>query len=145
MRKLLIMILPALLSAGCSVYKVDIQQGNTLEAEQVADLKPGMSREQVAFLLGTPLLRDPFHPDRWDYVFSFKPGGGEIRSQHLTLYFNGNTLARIDRSQFDDYRKILTPTGNGRRETSNKAVGGSRGATPPRSPAPGGGGNIPFP
>jgi outer membrane protein assembly factor BamE len=143
MRNLLIMILLSL-GAGCSVYRVDVQQGNTLEAEQVNKLKTGMSREQVAFLLGTPVLQDPFHPDRWDYVFSFKPGGGELRSRHLTLYFQGNSLARIDRSQYADYNTIFQPVRRHKRETSDKAVGGGRGVAPPPT-APGGGGGMPFP
>ena len=145
MRKLLIMIMLSL-GAGCSAYKVDVQQGHTLEAEQVAKLETGMTREQVAFLLGTPVLHDPFHPDRWDYVFSFKPGGGELRSRHLTLYFQGNTLSHIDRSQYADYNTIFKPVRRHERETSDKAVGGGRGAAPPpTSPVPGRGGNIPFP
>ncbi len=106
MRKILILILFSLISAwlaGCSVYKVDIQQGNTLEAEKVAQLQPGMSKQQVTFLLGTPLIQDPFHANRWDYVYSFKPGNGSLKKQHLTLYFKGNTLSRIDRSAFTGY------------------------------------------
>ena len=62
--------LPPLLSA-CFLkpYKIDVQQGNFLDQEMVAKLKPGMTRSQVRFLLGTPLIADPFHPDRWDYVY----------------------------------------------------------------------------
>lgn len=121
MRNLLILILPILLGlAGCSVYRVDIQQGNTLEAEQVDQLQIGMSREQVTFLLGTPLVHDPFHPDRWDYVYSFKPGGRTVKSRHLTLYFDNNTLARIDRSQFDAYTSIYAPTGSGRDDSASQ-------------------------
>lgn len=145
MRNLLILILPTLLAlgpAGCSVYKVDIQQGNTLETRQVNQLELGMSREQVTYLLGTPLIRDPFHPERWDYVYSFKPGGGELESAHLTLYFENGSLAKIDRSAFVDFNKIYAPTGSGRPDTASQSIGGDRGPAPPR-PSPGSG--LPMP
>lgn len=145
MRNLLILILPAVLGlgpAGCSVYKIDIQQGNSLETRQVNELEPGMSREQVVYLLGTPLIQDPFHPGRWDYVYSFKPGGGEPESQHLTLYFDNGRLARIDRSSFVDFNQIYAPTGSGRADTASQSTGGDRGPAPPR-PSPGGG--LPMP
>lgn len=106
MRKILILILLSispLWSGGCSVYKVDVQQGNTLEADQVQQLRTGMTKQQVLFLLGTPLVQDPFHQQRWDYVYSFKPGGGELSSQHLTLYFSGDRLTQIDDSAFTGY------------------------------------------
>ncbi len=81
---------------ACSVYKIDVQQGNTLDPEQVEQLKIGMSTRQVLFVLGSPILRDPFHPQRWDYPFTFKPGGGEMFKQHLTLFFKDDKLERID-------------------------------------------------
>lgn len=144
MRSLLIMILPALLFAsGCSVYRIDIQQGNTLEVEQVEKLKTGMSREQVAYLLGTPLVQDPFHANRWDYVYSFKPGGREPKSQHLTLHFDNGTLSKIERDQFRDYKELYTPTNEGLPDTASQSSGGGNtGPAPPRTP-PGGG--LPTP
>ena len=100
MRKILISISLLLLSVtGCSVYKIDIQQGNTLEAEKVAQLKIGMNKQQVQFLLGTPMLQDPFHPARWDYIYSFTPGGEEMRKHHLTLYFDKDVLVNMDKSR----------------------------------------------
>ncbi|MFP4611612.1 MAG: outer membrane protein assembly factor BamE [Thiohalophilus sp.] len=146
MRSLLIMILPALLLAGaggCSIYKIDIQQGNTLEAEQVEKLNTGMTREQVAYLLGTPLIQDPFHANRWDYVYSFKPGGSKPKSQHLTLHFDNGTLTKIDRDQFRDYKELFTPTNRGLPDTASQSTGGgSTSPAPPRTP-PGGG--LPSP
>ena len=53
---------------GLSAHKIDIQQGNYVTQDMVAKLKPGMTRSQVRFALGTPLIADPFHPDRWDYL-----------------------------------------------------------------------------
>jgi len=105
MRIFLNTILLALLSAGimaCSVYKIDVQQGNTLDPEQVEQLKLGMSTRQVLFVLGSPMLRDPFHPNRWDYPFSIKPGGKKMFKQHLTLFFEDDKLVRID-------NKLLPP------------------------------------
>ena len=99
MRQLLIytIILTSLLLSGCelfSVHRIDVQQGNALEAEDVAKIKVGMSREQVRFLLGSPMLVDAFHADRWDYIYYLDPGTGETESRRLTLYFEGDRVAR---------------------------------------------------
>jgi len=105
MRKILITTLVlvglALGSQGCSAYRIDIRQGNTLEPSVVDSLQVGMTKQQVIFLLGTPLLQDPFHPNRWDYAYTFQPGGGKMTRQHLTLYFEGDGLLKIDRSGFN--------------------------------------------
>lgn len=105
MRRILITIFSTLLLlSGCSVYKIDIQQGNTLEAEKVAQLKTGMNQQQVQYLLGTAMLKDPFHPERWDYVYTFTPGGGEMKKHHLTLHFENGQLVSIDKSEMNpDY------------------------------------------
>ena len=86
------------LTAGCGlIYKQDIQQGNILEQEQVDMITPGMTRRQVALILGTPPINDPFHRQRWDYVSSFKEGGEDVKvRRQLTLIFEGNELARIE-------------------------------------------------
>ncbi len=96
MQKFLISILLTIFLGGCSAYKVDIQQGNYLDEELIGKLETGMNRRQVRFLLGTPTISDPFHPDRWDYLFE-KWVGGELQvRRHVTLHFNGDTLARVD-------------------------------------------------
>ena len=75
-------------------YRPDLQQGNVVTAEMVEQLRPGMSREQVRFLLGTPLMASVFHQDRWDYVYRLKRGkGGEVQSRRVTVYFKDNRLA----------------------------------------------------
>lgn len=79
-----------------SVYRADIRQGNFVSQEMVEQLKPGQTREQVRFVLGTPLLTDPFHANRWDYVYRYDPGRGDIQQRRLTVYFEGNKLARVD-------------------------------------------------
>ncbi|MCU7938278.1 MAG: outer membrane protein assembly factor BamE [gamma proteobacterium symbiont of Bathyaustriella thionipta] len=70
------------------VHKVDIPQGNVVEQDQVNQLRPGMNKQQVRFLMGTPMLDDSFHANRWDYLYRFKPGYGEIITKQTTLYFN---------------------------------------------------------
>ena len=98
MRKFLIPFLIGVLSLpACSIYRIDVQQGNTLDTKVIAHLKPGMTRKQVRFLMGTPLIQDPFRSDRWDYVYTFKPGGGKLTRQHMTIFFEGDKVARIDK------------------------------------------------
>lgn len=78
-----------------TVYKIDVQQGNALEAESVEKIKLGMSKEQVHFVLGTPLIIDSFHPDRWDYIYHFTPGYGEQQRRQLTLIFDRDEVIDI--------------------------------------------------
>ena len=95
MQRLLISICLLLLS-GCSVYKIDIQQGNALPDEKLAQLKVGMDRDQVQFLLGSPSLADPFHPDRWDYLFSLRRNDELMEDTHIVLHFEGEKLKQIE-------------------------------------------------
>ncbi|MCM8613928.1 outer membrane protein assembly factor BamE [Accumulibacter sp.] len=70
-------------------YRIDVQQGNVLTQEMVAQLRPGLSRDQVRFVLGTPLLMDMFHANRWDYFYSLQKGrSGEIETRRLSVYFD---------------------------------------------------------
>ncbi len=93
-RLILSLILAGLLS-GCSVYTLDIQQGNIVDADKLAMLQPGMDKQKVLFILGTPLLRDPFHPERWDYVYTLKKQDEKMQEKRVTLYFDGGKLSRI--------------------------------------------------
>jgi outer membrane protein assembly factor BamE len=77
-------------------YKIDILQGNVVVREQVQALQPGMPREQVQAVLGTPLVASVFHADRWDYVFTFKRQGQEPQMRRVTVFFDGNALSRIE-------------------------------------------------
>lgn len=103
MRTILInlLFLTVLAFGGCSVYKVDIRQGNVIDPEQLAKLKVGMKKRQVTFLMGNPLLTDPFHADRWDYIYTLRPGGDKMTRQLVTLYFDGDTLLNIDDSKLE--------------------------------------------
>jgi outer membrane protein assembly factor BamE len=76
-------------------YRIVIQQGNFISQEMVAQLKPGMSKEQVRFVLGTPLVTDIFHSDRWDYVYFRELPGGKRDQRNLSVIFEGGKLARV--------------------------------------------------
>lgn len=78
------------------VYRIDIQQGNAIDREMLDRLEIGMDRSKVRFILGTPLLADPFHQDRWDYVYSFRTGSEPEVRQRVSLYFTDDRLARIE-------------------------------------------------
>lgn len=77
------------------VYRIDIPQGNIITQQQVDQLRPGLTKQQVNFILGTPLVRDTFNQDRWDYLYSFQPGGGERAQEVLSVFFENNELVRI--------------------------------------------------
>jgi outer membrane protein assembly factor BamE len=98
---LLLPVLLLSLLAGCSNFKIgphriDVQQGNALDQDNLARLKPGLSRSQVRFLLGTPLIVDPFRNDRWDYVYVFHQAGRLAEQKRVSLFFEGDLLARIE-------------------------------------------------
>ena len=122
MRKLLIFVpvLATLLVSGCStigdglrslggvtdmipnaledtslVYRPEIQQGNVVSQEQVNQLEPGMTKRQVRFLLGTPMLTDVFHANRWDYAYTFGVGSRPTESSRVSVYFEQDRLVRI--------------------------------------------------
>ncbi len=107
-------VLPlVLLLAACSSvknplspYRIDVQQGNALEQESVDKLKPGLTRSQVRFLLGTPLLVDPFRTNRWDYVFNYRKAGKLAEERRLVLYFDGDVLSRIEAEGFEPKGEI---------------------------------------
>jgi len=97
MKNLLLAALCLLLLTACQhdipfAYKMDIQQGNMLEPEDVEQIKVGMSKAQVDQLLGMPISRDTFKHDRWDYVYSLKENHEPIEQRHLTLYFDHQGL-----------------------------------------------------
>ncbi len=100
-RVLIAAALPAL--AGCGgltglfdSYTIEIQQGNYVSQEMVSQLKPGMSKEQVRFVMGTPLVTDIFHADRWDYVYYLKVPGGKPQERKLAAFFKDGKLVRVE-------------------------------------------------
>lgn len=78
-----------------SPYRIDVRQGNYVTQEMVSQLKIGQTRDQVRFILGSPLVTDNFHADRWDYVYRFEPGVGEVKSRRLTVFFADGKLAKL--------------------------------------------------
>jgi len=100
----------ATLLAGCSVfnkasgsiasvvspYRIEVVQGNFVSREQVQALQPGMGRQQVREILGTPLLTSLFHDDRWEYVFTLNRPGVDVQTRKLTVYFKGDALERFE-------------------------------------------------
>lgn len=96
MRYLLLSASLALLVSGCSVYKVEVQQGNVVTQEMIDKLKPGMTRSQVRFVLGTPLVTDAFHLNRWDYYYYLRPSNNDTgESQRLTVIFKNDVLVSV--------------------------------------------------
>lgn len=81
---------------GITPYRIEIQQGNYVSQDSVAQLKPGMTKEQVKFLLGTPLVNDIFHADRWDYAYYREPSRGVREEGRLVVYFDDGRLTRVE-------------------------------------------------
>ncbi len=91
------MLVAAALAGGC-VYRINIQQGNLLDADLIEQVEIGMTRLQVRFLLGTPLVNNPFDKDRWDYYYYFKEGKTrEKTTHHFVVFFDGDQVSRFDR------------------------------------------------
>lgn len=105
-------LLIGFMTAGCNyswipfTYRPDIHQGNVITQEMVDQLKPGMSQRQVAYIMGAPLLVDPFHDERWDYLYSNQPGN-EVRVQkNVTLIFKHDQLVQLQ----GDFRPGTLPS-----------------------------------
>ncbi|MFA5081763.1 MAG: outer membrane protein assembly factor BamE [Hydrogenophilaceae bacterium] len=77
-------------------YKIEVQQGNLVTQEMLAKLKPGMTPSQVRFVLGTPLIVDPFRKDRWDYVYRLQKGNTMTQQRHITVLFENDKLIGIE-------------------------------------------------
>lgn len=119
--------------AGCSylklpeVHRVSVQQGNIITQDMVDQLRPGMTRSQVRYILGTPLIADSFTPDRWDYFYSLKrPNRNELR-ERITVYFDNDKLVRLSGDYMPNPNAAPTP--------ENPAVPGEEDLPlPPESP-----------
>jgi len=83
---------------GACVYRVDVQQGNLLEDTDVDAVQVGMTRSQVRFLLGTPVIADTFHQARWDYIYYFRKGRSRKAERNwMIVYFDGDRVSRIEK------------------------------------------------
>ncbi|HNV09411.1 MAG: outer membrane protein assembly factor BamE [Dokdonella sp.] len=99
----LIALIALISLSGCgALYKLDVQQGNLFDKDQVDMLKPGMSKRQVLVIMGSPSIITPFDQDRWDYVSSIRRGRGKMESKDLVLYFENEALARIEGDYFPE-------------------------------------------
>ncbi|MGI9228830.1 MAG: outer membrane protein assembly factor BamE [Gammaproteobacteria bacterium] len=78
------------------VYRIDIQQGNVIQQTMLLRLKPGMDKNQVRFIMGTPAIIDPFHDNRWEYIYSLSRGGETRQQRHLILHFEDEQLAYVE-------------------------------------------------
>lgn len=108
MRKAIALILVAVLVSGCNfIYRQPVFQGNLLEKSNVDQLKPGMTQSQVVALLGSPPVADPFHQERWDYVATERRGRGDTVVKNLTVWFEGQTLARMEGEYFPEQDAAL--------------------------------------
>ena len=100
--RLLIISLALAFLAGCSswgfpgVYRINVEQGNIITQDMVDQLKPGMSRRQVRYILGTPLVNDTFNQDRWDYSYVMRNGRQVLEQNTLTVFFEGDELVRVE-------------------------------------------------
>jgi outer membrane protein assembly factor BamE len=106
MKKIVVFCITLILLSSCTrsfdggynmplLYKIDIQQGNVIEQDMLNKLRPGMNKDQVKFIMGTPVIVDPFHNDRWEYIFSFQEGGGVREQRHITLHFEDEKLSHL--------------------------------------------------
>ena len=101
MQKVVILIFAIILcqSVGCvfpGVHKIDVQQGNIIEKETLSQLKTGMNRKQVHFVLGTPVLETTFDPSYETYLYTIQVAGGEVHRQNVTLHYQNDILQKID-------------------------------------------------
>ncbi len=96
MQKIIIYFLLCATLTACA-YVPDIQQGNMVTQDKLDQLKTGMDQRQVIYIMGSPMLTDPFHQNRWDYYYSFTPNGGETTRYGATLYFDNGKLSKVER------------------------------------------------
>jgi outer membrane protein assembly factor BamE len=88
-------------------YKIDVLQGNVVVREQVQALQPGMPREQVRNVLGTPLVASAFHDSRWDYVFTFKRQGQPPQLRKVSVFFDGDALKRVEADELPSEQEFV--------------------------------------
>lgn len=88
-------------------YRIDIVQGNAVTKEQAAQVKPGMTRLQVRDVMGTPLLADPFHTDRWDYLFTLRRPGAEAQRRSVVVFFDGDVVKEIQAPELPSERDFV--------------------------------------
>ncbi|MES2756309.1 MAG: outer membrane protein assembly factor BamE [Pseudomonadota bacterium] len=102
-------------------YRPDIQQGNFVSQEMLSQLKVGQTREQVKFILGTPLLADPFHTTRWDYPFYLARGNGELTKARVSIFFKDDKVERFDGGNLPTEREYIARIAGASKEAPKEA------------------------
>jgi outer membrane protein assembly factor BamE len=93
-----ILLAGALLAGTGCVFRPNIQQGNLLKVQDVDQVTPGMTRSQVRYLLGTPMVADPFNPERWDYIYTFRRGRErQVDRSHFIVHFENDKVSRVEK------------------------------------------------
>lgn len=98
-RLIYLLVCATLSTGGCSYFRphrIDIQQGNVITQDMVDQLQPGMDKRKILLVMGSPLVQDVFHADRWDYVYELYQAGELVQEKQVTLYFENEQLARIE-------------------------------------------------
>jgi len=126
------LLLGVALGLGGCVYRPNIQQGNLLKVEDVEKVTVGMTRSQVRYILGTPMLADPFDPQRWDYIYSFQRGREtKIDRAHFVVHFEGDKVAKVEMLDMPD--GATTPVDQKGKKKKKKEAEAA--ATTPTAPA----------
>lgn len=153
-RTVIILIISTLMLGACSnlrfpgVYRVDIPQGNFVTDDMLGQLRDGMTREQVRYVMGVPTLTDPFTPDAWYYLMTYQPGQGDYVEQQIVVYFDGDQYSHHEGEVIDDFRSRVS--GRQERELQQRVDSRTRqdpagapqpqpeqGPTPSPTPSPG--------
>jgi outer membrane protein assembly factor BamE len=130
------------LAGSITPYKVEVVQGNFVSKEQVEALKPGMTRQQVRDILGTPLVTSVFHADRWDYVFTLKRQGTQAQERKLAVFFKDNLLERFEGDTMPSEAEFVASLDNKRKSAKVPQLEASEetlkqfSAARPQAPAP---------
>jgi outer membrane protein assembly factor BamE len=100
-----LVVLFALILTSCGswlpdAHRIDITQGNTIKREALDKIHTGMKKSEITPILGSPLISDPFHAQRWDYIYRYIPGRGEPVQSRVTLFFESEVLVKIDDSEY---------------------------------------------
>ena len=138
----------ALVTAGC-VYRPVIQQGNLLQLDEVEQVKVGMTRSQVRYILGTPMVSDPFMPDRWDYVYTLQQGRSKrVDRTHFVVFFEGDKVSSIEKRDAPEESAIARRVKEEREKRAAAEAAGAATAAPaagaaPATTAPAGGSPAP--
>jgi outer membrane protein assembly factor BamE len=103
-------------------YRVDVMQGNVITKELAANVKPGMTRDQVRDVLGSPLLTSAFHADRWDYVFTMRRRGVEPQRRSVVAFFKGDTLERLEAPELPSENEFVSSMRPSRTSTGSEPV-----------------------